>query len=77
MVFSPVLSSNDSVKLMSSLRKGGTSDSSIASQLGIVMGDDIVDEVVEDVGSHHPFGGLISTSTHSFSKPCRSPSGAE
>lgn len=78
-VFSPVqfLSSIDSVKSMLSLRKGGTSDSSMVSELGIVMGDDIVDDVVEDVGSHHPFGDLISTSTHSFSKPCRSPRGAE
>jgi len=49
----------------------------MVSELGIVMGDDIVDDVVEDVGSHHPFGDLISTSTHSFSKPCRSPRGAE
>lgn len=78
-IISPVqfLSSIDFVKSMSSLKKSGTSDSSMVSQLGIVIGDDIVDDVVKDVGSHHPFGDLISTSTHSFSKPCRSPRGAE
>jgi len=68
------LSSIDSVKSISSLRKDGTLDSSIVSQLGIV---DTVDTVVEDVGSHHPFDGLISISTHSFSKLCKFPSGAE
>lgn len=62
---------------MLSLKKGGTLDSSIGSQLDMVMGDDIVDNIVGDVGSHHPFGGLISTSTHSFSKLSKSPSGAE
>jgi len=67
-----LLSSIDSIKSISSLRKDGTLDSSIASQLGIAEVD-----TVDVVGSHHPFGGLISTSTHSFSKLCKFPSGAE
>lgn len=57
----------------SSLRNAGTFDSSTTFLFGILIGTDIFDG---DVDSHHPFGGLIATSTHSFSKLCKSPKGA-
>lgn len=61
----------------SSLRNGATFDSStiVVSQLGIVIGDDMRGNDPGEDGSHQPFGALISTSTHSFSKLCKSPRG--
>lgn len=55
----------------SSLRNDTTFDSSTVSQLGIVIGGNDPDEG----GSHQLLGAFISTSTHSFSKLCKSPKG--
>lgn len=62
---------------ISSRRKIGTLDSSTVSQLGIAIGDETFECIIGTVRSHHPFGGLVSISTHSFSKLCKSPSGKE